>query len=210
MAKRWKKQEQTYLKRCAGKKTLKELADRFGTDPKAVGEKLDELGLAAKDSGTVVVKPDPLLKVYVRGLRAIQSSKWEVARPLLERVVGEAEQPDLAERARRYLSLTVEKLDRSADVKPEDSFLEAVYEMNRGNFEEALSLCSVGGRQGKDEKFAYLAASILSVTGELEQAAKLLVVAIELNPKNRVHAFHESDFDTLRESDEHRHLFDKP
>ncbi len=73
-----------------------------------------------------------------------------------------------------------------------------------------MSLCSVGGRQGKDEKFAYLAASILSLTGELEQAAKLLVVAIELNSKNRVHAFHESDFDTLRKSDEYRHLFDKP
>ena len=210
MAKRWKKQEETYLKRYASKKTLKELAERFRTDAKSVQKKLKELGRAARDSATAVAKADPLLKVYERGLRAVHRSKWQQAQELFERVVGESDQADLAERARRYVALTVEKLDSSPAVKPADAFLEAVYERNRGNFEEALAICSRGGRQGKDERFAYLAASILSATGEFEKAAELLAVAIELNPKNRVHAFHDSDFDELRCSSEYRHLFDTP
>ncbi len=210
MAKRWKKQEETYLKRYSSKRTLQELGDRFHTDSKSVQKKLDELGIAAKDSLALAAKPDPLLKVFERALKAVHSGKWQEAKKHLERVVTEADQPDLAQRARRYLSLTLEKLDSARPARRADAFLEAVYESNNGNFEAALALCNRGGRQGKDEKFAYLAASILSLTGELEQAAEVLAIAIELNPKNRVHAFHNSDFDELRQSTEHRHLFDTP
>lgn len=208
MAKRWKKEEETYLKRYASKRTRQELAERFRTDLKTVEKKLQQLGLAAKDS--VVVKPDPFLKVYERGLKALHGGKWREAKRIFEQVIGETDQRDLAERARRYRSLAVEKLDSSPVGKPDDAFLEAVYERNRGEFDRALAICGRGGRQGKDERFAYLAASILSATGEFERAAQLLGVAIELNPKNRVHAFHDADFDELRKSPEHRDLFDKP
>jgi tetratricopeptide (TPR) repeat protein len=90
-----------------------------------------------------------------------------------------------------------------------DPFLMAVYERNRGNFEAALDLCSRGGRQGKDERFTYLAASLLAVMGEDEKAASVLAQAIELNPKNRIHAYHDSDFDSLRESSDHKQLFEQ-
>jgi tetratricopeptide (TPR) repeat protein len=208
MAKRWKKQDGTYLKRYASKKTRQELAERFRTDSQTVDKKLQELGLAAKDS--VVVKPDPFLKVYERGLKALHGGKWREAKQSFEKVVGQAEQRDLAERARRYLSLVAEKLDSSPVAESSDAFLEAVYERNRGELERALEICGRGGRQGKDERFAYLAASILSATGKLDRSAQLLGVAIELNPKNRVHAFHDSDFDQLRKSPEYRDVFDKP
>ncbi len=208
MAKRWKKQEETYLKRYASKRTRQELAERFRTDTKTVEKKLHELSLAAKDS--VVVKPDPFLKVYERGLKALHGGKWREAKQLLGQVVSETDQRDLAERARRYLSMAAEKLDSSPAAKSDDAFLEAVFERNRGEFERALAICGRGGRQGKDERFAYLAASILSATGELERAAQVLGVAIELEPKNRVHAFYDSDFDALRKSPEYRDLFDKP
>ena len=59
-----------------------------------------------------------------------------------------------------------------------------------------------GGRQTRDERFAYLAASIHALREDHEAALRLLDHSIELNPKNRVHAFHDPDFATLRERGE--------
>ncbi len=44
--------------------------------------------------------------------------------------------------------------------------------------------------------------------GDLEKAAKALGGAIEMNPKNRVHAFHDPDFGELRRSQEYASLFE--
>jgi tetratricopeptide (TPR) repeat protein len=109
--------------------------------------------------------------------------------------------------ARRLARVCREKLGGTPKVEDEDPFLTAVYERNRGNLEEALAICSRGGRQSKDERFAYLAASIHSLIGDQEKAAKFLEQAIELNPKNRIHAFHDTDFDNLRADPEYQQLF---
>ena len=122
----------------------------------------------------------------------------------LERVVAETRQNDLAAGARAYLAVCEAQAgDGEQSPKDEDPFLVAVYERNRGNVEEALAICGRGGRQKKDERFAYLAAGILSATGELDKSVALLAQAIELNPKNRIHAFYDTDFDALKESEEH-------
>ena len=64
-----------------------------------------------------------------------------------------------------------------------------------------------GCRDQKDERFAYLAASIHAAEGRTEEAAQALSRAIDLNPKNRVHAFHDPDFAELRKDRDHRQLF---
>lgn len=202
MAKRWKKEELTYIKRYADKRRRGELAERFDTDKSTIDAKLEELGLRAKDSPPPRI--DPMLAVYEDGLKAVQKGKWAEAAKSLERVVAETRQNDLAAGARAYLAVCAAQIgDGAKSKKDEDPFLVAVYERNRGNVEEALAICGRGGRQGKDERFAYLAAGILSATGQLDKSVKLLEQAIELNPKNRIHAFYDDDFDALRESEEH-------
>jgi hypothetical protein len=37
----------------------------------------------------------------------------------------------------------------------------------------------------------------------------MLAEAIELNPKNRIHAYHDSDFDSLKASSDHKQLFEQ-
>lgn len=208
MAKRWKKQEITYLKRYAGKKHVAELAERFRTNNDEVSRKLTELGLEAKDSASIrALPPDPQLGIFEKGLKALHQNKWKEASQFFERILEETEESDLAQRSRRYLGVCRQNLAKTR-ARDEDPFLLAVYESNRGNYDAALALCSRGGRQSKDERFAYLAASVYSLQGDLEKAAKFLALAIELNPKNRIHAYHDSDFDALRDSSEHRHLFD--
>lgn len=208
MAKRWKKTEITYLKRYAKIRLLSELAERFKTDQQEVIQQLKLLGLATKDGqGHVELPADPLLKVYERGLKALHKGKWRQAAKDFQRIVDESSQPDLVGRARRSLRMCQQQLSKGKDKTDTDPFLQAVYERNRGNHEAALEICRRGGRQSKDERFAYLAASIYTLMGDLEKAAGFLELAIELNPKNRVHAFHDADFEALRSHQDYRQLF---
>jgi tetratricopeptide (TPR) repeat protein len=208
MAKRWKKQEITYLKRYAEKKHVAELAERFRTNNDEVSKKLTELGLEAKDSASIrALPPDPQLGIFEKGLKALHQNKYQEAAKFFEKILDETGESDLAQRSRRYLGVCRQHMAK-AGARAKDPFLLAVYESNRGNYEEALALCSRGGRQSKDERFAYLAASVYSLMGDLEKAEKFLALSIELNPKNRIHAYHDSDFEALRDSAEHKHLFD--
>jgi len=207
MAKRWKPQEITYLKRYAQVRLLSELTERFRTQPEEVIQKLKTLQLASKDGHGYIQRPrDPQLDAYERGLKALHQGKWREAAKSFEKVVEESQETDLVGRARRNLRTCKERLSKSTAAS-DDPFLQAVFERNKGNFTEALAICSAGGRQSKDERFAYLAASIYSLTDEFEKAGSFLSLAIELNPKNRIHAFHDADFDTLREDPEYRQLF---
>jgi tetratricopeptide (TPR) repeat protein len=207
MAKRWKPQEITYLKRYSKSRTLDELAKRFKTKPEEVEKKLVELVLTSKDGGGI--KPRRkihLVDEFERGLKAFDRGKYGEAKKHFTRVVKETGEIDLAARAKRYLLICDSKISKKK-TPSEDPFLEAVYERNRGNLDEALAICSRGGRQSKDERFAYLAASIYAVMEDKENAVRYLELAIELNPKNRIHAFHEIDFEILRSDPDYRQLF---
>lgn len=207
MAKDWTTKEISYLKRYAASKRLEELAQRVEAEEAEVAAKLGELGLTSKDGASRSrLGHEPLLKTYEEGLKALYGGKHKQAEKLLAQVAEECDQPELAERARQLLDGM--RRDR-ADGPPEsdDPFLLAVFEKNRGNHDRALEMTKAGGRTGKDERFAYLEASIHSLEERLDEAAEALSRAIEMNRKNRVHAFHDPDFAPLRKSREHAELF---
>lgn len=208
MTKRWKKEDETYLKRYARDRHVAELAERFRTDAAAVQLKLKALGLEALDS----VEPAPLegshqLALFERALRSLHAGKWKQATEAFAKVIAEGDQHDLINRAKRYLAIARAKLEGPAEVEAEDPYLQAVYERNRGNFEAALSIASAGGRRAKDPRFAYLVASIHVARGELDEAAQYLETAIELDPMSRVHALNDAEFAALRAAAEHAGLF---
>ena len=157
--------------------------------------------------GTAKAEPsidDPGIDGIAKGLAALYAGKHAQAEKHLARAAADATKSEVANRARRYLAAARE---RTAKVAAADPYLEAVYERNRGNFAAALDLCARGGRQGKDERFAHLAASIHAANGDIDKAAKLLETAIQLNPKNRVLAYHDSDFAALRDHPDYAELF---
>ncbi|MEE8367305.1 MAG: hypothetical protein V3S30_03220 [Thermoanaerobaculia bacterium] len=209
MAKRWTNEEITYLKRYAKKKKLSDLVGRCNTDASTVQEKLAELGLGALDSPTPLeAKVDPMITVFGRGVKALHRGNWSEAAGLFERVAEKSGQDHLAGSARRYLRICQQRLSEGeGGKKARDPFLAAVYERNRGDLDAALEICSAGGRRNKDEKFAYLAAAIFSLQEDFENAAKYLDLAIEMHPKNRVHAGYDSDFEGLREEPDYEHIF---
>ena len=210
MAKRWLKTDLAYLKRYAKTRSLADLAERFRSDPATMRAKLTELRLASRDGqGWVEPVVDPLLEVYEQGLKSLYRQRWAEASKLFARVAAEADQPELAQRARQHLEACRLKKEEEKAGEPtaDDPFLLAVYHKNRGEYEAALQICSRGGRQSKDERFAYLVASIHALRGEMQEAARFLELAVGLNPKNRVHAHHDPDFAELRRRPEHAGLF---
>lgn len=205
----WSAKEIAYLKRYAATKRLGELAQRVEAEESEVQAKLDELGLAAKDAPPKSrLGDEPLLATYEEALQALYKGDRKKAEGLFSRVVEECDQPELTERARQHLAASRAK--GGAEPESEDDFLVAVFEKNRGRHDKALEIARRGGRTGKDERFAYLEASIHAIESRLDEAAHSLRRAIEMNGKNRVHAFHDPDFAELRKSGEHAELFRAP
>lgn len=149
-------------------------------------------------AGRAAAALDPMVEQYENGLKAMYRQKWSEAAKLFAKV-AESDESDLAGRARQLLATCRAKQEVDHDLADEDPFLLAVVHKNRGELDEALAICARGGRQSKDERFAYLASSIHALKGEAEEAAKFLELAIGLNAKNRVHAFHDADFASVRE-----------
>jgi tetratricopeptide (TPR) repeat protein len=173
----------------------------------------------AKAKQTQAGGGDPVIEAYAEGLSALQQKNWTKAAELLEKVVAESDRMDLKDRARQLLAATREKIDaqpgkdkgkrgkEAQDAAEADPFLAAVYEKNRGNHQAALEISRQGGRDQKDERFAYLVAAIHAAENRTDEALRALTKAIELNPKNRIHAYHDPDFAELRKAKEHRPLF---
>ncbi len=209
MARDWTSKEITYLKRYAASKRLDELAQRLETDAETLQAKLDELRLRAKDSPPQESRlgNEPMLATYEEALQAFHGGKRKEAEKLFARIVEECDQPELAARARQYLEICRSEGAAGREAESEDEFLLAVFEKNRGNYQRALEISKRGGRNGKDERFAYLEASIHSLDDRLGEAAEALAKAIEMNGGNRVHAYHDPDFAALRKSRDHAGLF---
>lgn len=206
MAKRWKKQELTYLKRYSTLRRVEDLAKRFKTDTETVRTKLRVLELEAKDMK--IAPPDPAIAGFEKGLKALYSKKWSVAAKYFREVIAKSYSSGLIGRATQFLAASEEKLAAEGAQPAVDPYLDAVMQKNRGNLQESLDICSRGGRQGKDHRFSYLSAAICSLMGEHKQAAKFLGMAIERDPRYRVHARSDTDLDDLRDQEEYKHLFD--
>lgn len=211
MGRRWKPTEITYLKRYAKGRTVNELSKRFKTKDDIVEAKLEELGLSAKDSvGPGRLANDPQVLMLEKGIKLLHREQWKDAEKIFSEIAVKTDVESIAEQARRYAAMCGEKLKKRRRKKKTDPFLEAVFERNRGNLDAALEICARGGRRAKDERFAYLTAAIHAVREELDEAAKYLELAIELNSGNRVHAHHDADFAALRSHPEHSALFKVP
>lgn len=208
MAKRWKKEEITYLRRYAKKRTLLELTERFRIEAEAVENKLAELGLKTVDGiGLVNLAEDPIVQLFEKGVKAMHAEKWGEARRLLKKVIAEGDMVDLVHRAEQYMTLVDRRSGNDAD-DTRDPYLKAVIEYNAGELESAETACKRDGRLGKDDRFAYLGAAIAAVREDYDVALDRLGTAIELNPRNLIQARQDTEFSELREMPEFVERFD--
>ena len=203
MQKRWSKAEIAHLERHASSASLEELAKKLHTDTKTVELKLEELGLkTGGDGGSEASSAD--IEGYSKALELLYAKDWAAAREILERLASESDNRQLADRARQGLGICEREIASGSD--PTDPYLIVVFEKNRGNLDTALELCTAQGQEAEDERYAYLLASLHSLAGEPEKALEHLETAIRLEPKNRIHAYHDPDFAELRGQDDSSQL----
>jgi len=202
MAKRWQKVEITYLKKHFSAKTLEDLAKRFHTDAATVEAKLKELRLDPA-GGATGVGEQKVVATFQEGLETLYRGKWSQAEKLFREVIAESRQPEVMAKARQ-LAMTARQRQREAE--PVEPYLNAVYEKNCGRLDEALAICKAGGRSSKDERFAYLAAAVYALKGDVDHGLEALGRAIDLEPRNRVHALHDQDLEALRAEPGYRDL----
>ena len=142
---------------------------------------------------------DSALKNLEAGIELFYAERIAEARAKFEDVVAAGAASGFAIRARDYLA-ACERAESPKAGKPDDAFVEAVMARNDGDLERVLELCD-GGAQSKDGRFVYLAACVRTLMGDEESALDLLARAVELDSKNRVRAFHDSDFSSLGEDE---------
>lgn len=204
MEKRWSKTEISHLKKHAASQTVEELAARFHTETSEVVSKMDELHLTAQKSAGSEI--DVALKDFEAALDKINKKQWSDAKSLMEKVAAEADTAQMADRARQYIEICSRQEDT---LSSDDPYLLAVFEKNRGNLDLALEACQ-GEKDDKSGRFAYLKASIQALAGEEDEALRLLDEAIGIEPKNRVHAYHDPDFRELQGREEFNDLVSLP
>ncbi len=208
MVKDWTKEELKTLQAKAAGKTIPELAKGFDRTSQEVSAKLIELGLSGNDNeDRRQLYDDPLMDTYGKALQAMQKGKYKDAAKGFEGIIAETDLPELLERARQMLRICQNQTATGAEEEV-DPFLRAVYEKNRGDFEAAMKICKEGDRLKKDERFILLAASIHALQEHHDEAVAALTRAVEINPKNRVYAFHDPDFEGLRNAPEHSQIFE--
>ncbi len=206
MAKSWTKTELAHLGRNAASMSIEGLAEEFNTDADNVRSKIADLGLDSKESTSA----DEVVAIadYTRGIELLNKQEWAKAAEVFEKIATSSDAIHLADRARQSLAICVERIgDHSTG--DGDHYVRAVVEKNHGNLEQALEICRQHGNP-EEEPFAYLMASIQALGGAEDEALELLANAIREEPKNRVHAYHDSDFQSLHGSEEFSQLVQSP
>ena len=136
---------------------------------------------------------------YQTALQHMQEGKFDKARVLFEKLAASGP-AEILERSRVYLSAC----DRHANVaertfaSTEEQYDYAISLLNTGDYEEARDHFDSILRKKPNTDFALYGLAVLeSMTGQVEECLEHLSRAINLNPRNRIQARADSDFQDM-------------
>ncbi|MCL2661175.1 MAG: hypothetical protein FWD64_11760 [Acidobacteriaceae bacterium] len=139
------------------------------------------------------------LSSYEAAVRLMQEGKFEKARLSFEKILGNGA-GDFAERARMYIHACETQTARiqAAFQSNEERYDYAVSLLNEGNYEDAREQFSSILKQDGDADYAYYGlATLASMTGDVSGCLINLSEAIRRNPRNRIQARSDSDFQDM-------------
>jgi Tfp pilus assembly protein PilF len=111
--------------------------------------------------------------------------------------------PELADRIRMYIAACVQQQAAKANSgakfsSPEERYDYAVSLLNEGNYEDARAeLKQIIGANVRADYAFYGLAVLASMTGDSHNCLEQLTEAIRLNPRNRIQARADSDFQDM-------------
>ena len=151
-------------------------------------------------AGTVPASADGarshILARYEDALRLMQQGKYEKARAAFDQLLA-AGPADLAERIRMYINACTQHISKSEArfLSGEERYDYAISLINDGNYEDARAqLKKILAQDARADYAFYGLALLAGITGDAPTCIEQLAEAIRLNPRNRIQARADSDF----------------
>jgi tetratricopeptide (TPR) repeat protein len=152
---------------------------------------------AEKSSGHV--SAGPAFQHYQSAVQLVQQGKYDKALAAFEKLLPTAP-PEISERAKMYITTCQRQLERNALAfqTPEERYDYAVSQLNQGFYEEARDQFNGVVNEDPMADYAYYGLAVLdSITGHPQDCLSNLAHAIELNPRNRLQARTDNDFQSM-------------
>ena len=158
-----------------------------------------------KKTSTIAGKPanqlstSPAFQQYQSAVQLLQQGKYDKALAAFEKLLPVAP-PEIQERSKMYLATCHRQIGHAnlAFQTPEERYDYAISQLNQGYYEEAREQFNgvIGDEPRADYAF-YGLAVLDSITGHPQDCLDNLARAIELNPKNRLQARSDNDFQSM-------------
>ena len=141
----------------------------------------------------------PAFNQYQMAVQLLQQGKYERALDAFNKLLPSAPVP-LVERCRMYICTCQRQLEKSslAFLTPEEHYDYAVSQLNTGYFEEAREQFQAILAAHPEADYAFYGLALLAaITWQTQDCLDHLGRAIELNPKNRLQARADNDFQNM-------------
>ena len=154
-------------------------------------------------AGTVPAKTDEsraqAIVLYESALRLLQEGKYEKAHAAFDKMLTMCPN-DLAERVRMYINACLQQISKgkTSFSSHEERYDYAISLLNDGHYEDAREQFRTILRENEKADYAFYGLAVLSsMTGDSHTCLEHLTEAIRQNPKNRIQARADSDFQDM-------------
>ncbi|HEX7728430.1 MAG TPA: hypothetical protein VF392_05290 [Terracidiphilus sp.] len=154
---------------------------------------------APRPGSRAALVANPAFLHYQSAVQLVQQGKYEKALAAFEKMLPTAPF-ELAERCRMYVATCQKQLDKGGlkFQTPGERYDYAISQLNAGFFEEAAAELKTIISEHPGADYAYYGLAILdSITGRTQDCLDHLTQAIEINPKNRLQARSDNDFQSM-------------
>jgi len=166
----------------------------------ALSRKKTPLPAAVPSShSTIGTGTGPVFQHYEAAVQLVQMGKYERALTAFQKLLTTAP-PEFRERCKMYISTCQRQLAQSllTFLTPEEQYDYAVSQLNTGYYEEAREHFNRILEDHPEADYAYYGVALLdSITGRTQDCLRNLARAIELNPRNRLQARADNDFQSM-------------
>jgi len=141
----------------------------------------------------------PAFQHYQAAMQLLQQGKFDKALAAFEKLLP-ATPPELTERCKMYINTCRRQLEKHnlTFLTPEEHYDYAVSQLNTGYYEEAREQFSAILASHPTADYALYGLAILdAITGRTQDCLRSLAQAIELNPRNRLQARADNDFQSM-------------
>ncbi|HTD97575.1 MAG TPA: tetratricopeptide repeat protein [Edaphobacter sp.] len=154
-------------------------------------------------AGTVPATVDngraQMLTHYEAALRLMQEGKYEKAHVAFDKMLA-ADPGDLGDRIRMYINACLQQVSKgkTSFTSNEEQYDYAISLLNDGNYEDAREQFKTILKTDSKADYAFYGLAVLaSMTGDSHTCLEHLTEAIRQNPRNRIQARADSDFQDM-------------